>query len=202
MPRYLKTLAAAVTFSVAAGTAQAVTLVDQNNPAVAGSFCIPDAGALCGQSFQQDHANIAGAGVYVDTLGALTTLDFAIYSSYGTTPSGFITSANIYVTHTGWWDVTWSPVAITPGTTYFLVLSATASNSMTVTFAPIGSYADGNALANGDNFTAYDLTFRTYYDDTAPSSVPLPAALPLFGGGLAVIGLAGWRRRKRRAAAP
>jgi glucose dehydrogenase len=33
-------------------------------------------------------------------------------------------------------------------------------------------------------------------------STPLPAALPLFGGGLAVIGLLRWRRRRLQEAAP
>lgn len=32
------------------------------------------------------------------------------------------------------------------------------------------------------------------------SAVPLPAALPLFGTGLAVLGFAGWRKRRRRVA--
>jgi len=32
------------------------------------------------------------------------------------------------------------------------------------------------------------------------SAVPVPAALPLFGTGLAFLGYAGWRRKKRRAA--
>jgi hypothetical protein len=32
-------------------------------------------------------------------------------------------------------------------------------------------------------------------------AVPLPAALPLFGSGLALIGFVGWRRKRKNAAA-
>ncbi len=35
---------------------------------------------------------------------------------------------------------------------------------------------------------------------SAPSSVPLPAALPLFASGLGALGLLGWRRKKKAAA--
>ena len=37
--------------------------------------------------------------------------------------------------------------------------------------------------------------------ETSPSAVPLPAALPLFATGLAGLGLLGWRRKRRAAAA-
>jgi hypothetical protein len=43
---------------------------------------------------------------------------------------------------------------------------------------------------NGTQFT-FDLV-----------TTPLPAALPLFGGGLAVIGFLRWRRRRLQDAAP
>jgi hypothetical protein len=33
------------------------------------------------------------------------------------------------------------------------------------------------------------------------AATPLPAALPLFAGGLGVIGLLGWRRKRKNAAA-
>ena len=34
----------------------------------------------------------------------------------------------------------------------------------------------------------------------APAVIPLPAALPLYGTGLAVMGFLGWRRKRRAAA--
>ena len=36
-------------------------------------------------------------------------------------------------------------------------------------------------------------------DYTTPSAVPLPAALPLFGAGLAIMGFIGWRRKRKAA---
>ena len=65
----------------------------------------------------------------------------------------------------------------------------------------------------GINGWAYPLASSVWYsqanfDDTLTTSggvsiapVPLPAALPLFAGGLGVIGLLGWRRKRKVAAA-
>jgi hypothetical protein len=39
------------------------------------------------------------------------------------------------------------------------------------------------------------------YDSTSAATVPLPAALPLFAGGLGALGLLGWRRKRKAAAA-
>jgi len=39
------------------------------------------------------------------------------------------------------------------------------------------------------------------YDGISAGTVPLPAALPLFAGGLGALGLLGWRRKRRAAAA-
>ena len=43
--------------------------------------------------------------------------------------------------------------------------------------------------------------YDTYFDGVSiPSSVPLPATLPLFSTGLGVLGLLGWRRKRKNAA--
>ncbi|PHQ68633.1 MAG: hypothetical protein COB93_10195 [Sneathiella sp.] len=44
-------------------------------------------------------------------------------------------------------------------------------------------------------------TYGGYLDDVRISAVPLPAALPLYGAGLAVMGLIGWQRKRKAAAA-
>ncbi len=42
------------------------------------------------------------------------------------------------------------------------------------------------------------MAFDTFvFDDLTPSSVPVPAALPLFGTGLALMGFVGWRRKRK-----
>ncbi|WP_373084491.1 VPLPA-CTERM sorting domain-containing protein [Sneathiella sp.] len=44
-------------------------------------------------------------------------------------------------------------------------------------------------------------TYGGYLDDVRISAVPLPAALPLYGAGLAAMGFMGWRRKRKAAAA-
>ncbi len=42
------------------------------------------------------------------------------------------------------------------------------------------------------------MAFDTFvFDDLTPSSVPVPAALPLFGTGLALMGFVSWRRKRK-----
>ncbi|MEP3245439.1 MAG: hypothetical protein ABJN40_14855 [Sneathiella sp.] len=50
----------------------------------------------------------------------------------------------------------------------------------------------------GDNFTTNWLDPTTFSWQAYPvSAVPLPAALPLYGAGMALLGFFGWRRKKR-----
>ena len=66
--------------------------------------------------------------------------------------------------------------------TFFGLLSDTAFSSLS--FIQVGSDPDGFSIDN--------VTF---------SAVPLPAALPLFGSGLAVMGFLGWRSKRKSASA-
>lgn len=56
--------------------------------------------------------------------------------------------------------------------------------------------AGGNVLTVGMHVTEPGDWIRVV---TAVSAVPLPAALPLYGAGIAVLGFMGWRRRKNAA---
>lgn len=58
--------------------------------------------------------------------------------------------------------------------------------------------------SNGSNFRAstsgWESAIFTHYSSAgAVSAVPVPAALPLFGTGLAVLGFIGWRRKRKAA---
>jgi hypothetical protein len=183
----------------AAVSAHAVTLIDQNQPLGNIDFC--SGNNLCGQSFQQDHTNIAGAGVLLggNSIGS-GTVTISIYGSYGVTPTNLIASGSVSVSAPSagqWADVFWSPASISLATTYYLVLDV--SNNLTVDALGAGNpYPNGNALYAGcANCWSQDLTFRTYYDNSV--ATPLPAALPLFATGLA--GLAFLARRRRKQAA-
>ena len=46
----------------------------------------------------------------------------------------------------------------------------------------------------------WDITPGVSFTNIDPTPTPLPAALPLFAGGLSVIGLFGWRRKRKAAA--
>ena len=169
---------------------QAAQVVDQNNPTpvdINSYYCNTPPQALCGQSFQQSQANISGAGVLLSTNdgnAAPGQLTISIYGSYGAPPSQLIaTGHSDFVTgQSGWVDVFWSPVAVSPATTYYMVLSST-SGQLRPTWNYNG-YSAGNALYTGSSSVTYDLTFRTFYDNSFHAPVPLPAAAWLLLSGL------------------
>ena len=58
-----------------------------------------------------------------------------------------------------------------------------------------GSFTDGSF--GFYNFSQSQVRYAGITQDVVPTTpVPLPAALPLLAGGLGILGLAGWRRRK------
>lgn len=65
-----------------------------------------------------------------------------------------------------------------------------ADDSLTLRFSFLG-FQPGTNISQTVNFTTESL---------AVSEVPIPAALPLFGTGLAVMGFLGWRRKRKIAA--
>ena len=69
---------------------------------------------------------------------------------------------------------------------------------LTETLDSNGTVEFSNVILQGYN-TTDGVSYDIYWDNFTAAAIPVPAALPLLGGGLALLGFMGWR--KRRAAA-
>lgn len=99
-------------------------------------------------------------------------------------------------------------------TSLLLTSTAIAGNSLLIEFLSSG-FIFGELHTSGSSGYSINITscttegcvnnepaFNIELYSTAPvSSVPVPAALPLFGTGLAIMGFLGWRRKSKAAAA-
>jgi len=108
---------------------------------------------------------------------------------------------------TGQWDSSAITGLLPPGT-----CCLSPANNNIIYIPPSPAYFDiaglGFGVANGDQVNIYDPQGAQVIVNSGPSNsgtftltaTPLPAALPLFAGGLGVMGLFGWRRKRKAAA--
>jgi hypothetical protein len=136
-----------------------------------------------------------------------TSLDLALSFS-STSPF----SVNSNQTSTLSFDYTVTPLAgyeLIPSSPYFTFYSYNYAGTGSVSVnpnesgpipgtAPV-SQSDIIELSGGTSGNI-DLTSSTDYWYVEPTATPVPAALPLFGTGLSVMGLLGWRRKRKSAA--
>jgi len=119
------------------------------------------------QSFQQTHTNISGAGIsLMDGFGSSDTVTIQLWANGLPNASGtMLTEATAIGTAGQWVDVYWTPVAVTPGTTYYLVF--TGNTTLGIKGDNVNPYPYGCVYANPGFvlFPNFDYTFRTYYDD-------------------------------------
>ena len=89
---------------------------------------------------------------------------------------------------------------VTGEVSHFFIPYHTFSSSISVVAATNTAPAGTAAAWNMDRSVA-DTTTNTMFAVFTPTAVPVPTALPLFASGLGVIGLLGWRRKRKKAAA-
>jgi hypothetical protein len=76
-----------------------------------------------------------------------------------------------------------------------------ADNLNDLYFAPTEPCFGGAACSASGVIMAYDTPVQVGTWEATISATPVPAALPLFAGGLGALGLLGWRRKRKNASA-
>jgi hypothetical protein len=139
-----------------------VLAVDQNNwPNRTGGLSPPVV-----QSFVPREPTLAGVDIFVGGTGSLTAdVVVGVYSNWDTVNgvSGLLASGEVTDVDRGTTaELRWSPVPITPGTTYYIHVIY-PSGSLAVGTNSGNPYADGEVLVGGGNISGRDILFRTYY---------------------------------------
>ena len=177
-------LSGAVIFGVAV-PATAAFILDQNQPSATvymAAFSQTD----LAQSFQtQDYNSIAGAGIHLYTNGTTGNITISLWDYLPNNGGTMMATGTAVGTPGEWVDVYWDSVAITPNTEYFLVFTDEGQGGG-IWGDTNNPYPFGCVYANPgySKFDTFDYTFRTWV-------VPAP-------GALALLGLAGLVRRRRR----
>jgi hypothetical protein len=131
----------------------------------------------------------------------ITAADLTVTTPYGSAVLGlsFVNSLGSNV-----FNVSGTLPQLVYGTTNFLVDSPTGCNPETSSTCTLGIQAAtfGNSIIgfNGFGDATTDIS-GTWTTSLGAVATPLPAALPLFAGGLGVMGLLGWRRKRKASAA-
>jgi len=138
-------------------------ITDQNQPTDLSSMAIFWQGDLA-QSFKPQAHTISGAGIKMrSNIGGNGTATISLWTALPNAGGMLLASASAPSSPGSWVDVYWTPLAVTPGTTYYLVFENTNSSSG-IAGNTNNPYPDGQVYANSgyESFPTYDYTFRTY----------------------------------------
>jgi hypothetical protein len=176
-----------------ATSADAVIVIDQNQPNNPYNVAFFSQGDLA-QSFQQADNNIVGAGILLHSdYGTNDIVTILLYDALPNAGGNLLTSASAVGTSGSWMDVFWSPFAVIPDTTMYLVF--TSAQDILAIAGDSDVYSRGHVYANPGfgSFPSLDYAFRTYSDNEF-EPIPEPSTYLLLGSG--ILGLALWRRRR------
>ncbi len=139
-------------------------LIDQNQPSATTYMAGFTQGGLA-QSFQQTNSNVSGAGIFLqENIGTTDNVTIQLWDGIPGGSSVMLAEATAAGTAGQWIDVFWTPVAVIPGTTYFLVF--TGNTSLGISGDTSNPYPYGCVYANDfSQFPTFDYTFRTYWED-------------------------------------
>ncbi len=200
-----------------APSASAVTVIDTISGANQGFYCLGVA-SNCGQTFGQTFT--VGGDTRLDSFdfwtapvqGGSVDVVFRLYEWSGSARTGveLFSSASTTLSNAIWAATSWNPgIVLTSGLQYMAYLDTTGLGNTTSQRSGFSSISDATYSGGtflwernvGDeswNVNGGDAEFRAVFNSV--SQVPVPAALPLFGTGLALMGFFGWRRKRKAAA--
>ena len=191
---------------VSFNASSALMLDQEATYSVSGGF-----GGTIAQSFTPSVDNMAGIDAYLYSVASwidggpeinyTANISINLYEAsgpedYSYSSNDVLATASFFLdtgtSRTGWAELRWDAVELTPESYYIMEL--TTDNG--VFGVGTNTYDRGQILEGGSLQRDYfDLNFKTYYDESfVPTTVPVPAAVWLFGSGL--LGLIGLARRK------
>lgn len=143
--------------------------IDQNQPSgpvYMAAFAQTD----LAQSFQQTNGNCSGAGILLQAgVGTTDNVEIQLWTNLPNAGGTMLATASAQGTQGQWVDVFWSPVTVTPGTTYFLVF--TGNTTLGIAGDTNNPYPNGCVYANPGYqiFPSFDYAFRTYFSGVVPT---------------------------------